>query len=31
MTLSLLALWFFVLQKRQVGEKIAGDHRPPDA
>ncbi len=26
MTLSLLALWFLVLQKRSVGEKIASDH-----
>jgi SRSO17 transposase len=26
MTLSLLALWFLVLQKRRVGEKITSDH-----
>lgn len=30
MTLSLLALWFLVLQKRQVGEKIARHHSGSD-
>jgi SRSO17 transposase len=31
MTLSLLALWFLVLQKRRVGEKIASGHGGSDA
>jgi SRSO17 transposase len=31
MTLSFLALWFLVLQKRRVGEKITSDHGGADS
>lgn len=31
MTLSMLALWFLVLEKRRVGEKNPGAHRATDA
>ena len=31
MTLSMLALWFLVLEKRRVGGKNPGDHGAPDA
>jgi SRSO17 transposase len=31
MTLSLLSLWFLMIQKRHVGEKISRDHRASDS
>lgn len=31
MTLSLVALWFLVLERRRVGGKNTGHHRPPSA